>query len=181
MMKNNIVFKEIDQIFENKKINNPKELKAALKNLSFNINDLREDLLFPEDLPYGRTLLYQSSNFEAILMNWKPKNESNIHDHGPSYGCVFMVDGEVLNIIVNDQNKEVEVIKCTKGTISEVPQGIYHQIKNTTDNFAVTLHFYAPPIVGMKVKDKIDFKKEYIVKSDSGAWDPSSNQIIETL
>jgi len=177
----NIIFKELDKLFENKKITKPEDLNAALQNFSFNIDDYRKDLLFPEDLPYGRNLLYQSSNFEAILMNWKPKNESNIHDHGNSFGCVVVLDGEVKNIVVNDQNKVVEISKCTKGAFAEVPKGIYHQLQNKTDEFAVTLHFYAPPIIGMKVKDKLDFEKEYIVKSNCGAWNPSLNEIIETL
>lgn len=177
----NKIFKELDKIFDNKRIRNPKDLKTSIQQFTFNMDDYTKHLLFPEDLPYGRNLLYQSSNFEAILMNWKPKNESNLHDHGNSYGCVVVLNGDIENVTVDDDNKVVEISKCTKGALAEVPKGIYHQIKNTTDDFAVTLHFYAPPINGMRVKDKFDFNKQYVVKSDCGAWNPSGNEIIETL
>ncbi|NVO01400.1 MAG: hypothetical protein HXX09_01725, partial [Bacteroidetes bacterium] len=74
-------FEDIDLLFEQQKdnITNPAALTDLVKNFEFSIEEFKDTLEFPEDLPYGRTLVFQSPNFEAILMNWKPQKGSNIH------------------------------------------------------------------------------------------------------
>jgi predicted metal-dependent enzyme (double-stranded beta helix superfamily) len=182
-MKNYTIFKEIDKIFESDKmkVNSPAKLKEVLQKFSFNVEDFKDDLLYPETNPYGRSLLYQSPNFEALLMNWKPKNESNIHSHGESYGCVIVLKGQVINNYYDDNTKIKQISIHAPGDYTEVPVGIYHQIKNNTNDYSVTLHFYTPPLKDMKVLDSTDLAKRYIVKCNCGAWNPKPKDIKEII
>jgi cysteine dioxygenase len=84
---------EIDRQFTQNKeaIRHPADLINILKNFTFTFEELKDDLLFPEDLPYGRNVIFRSDNFEAILMNWKPCQGSYIHDHGNSFGVVYVI------------------------------------------------------------------------------------------
>jgi cysteine dioxygenase len=177
------VFKEIDkQISEKKeKYNNPASLKALLQKYVFKVDDFKHDLIVPDTNPYGRKLVFSSPNYEVILMNWKPKNESNIHNHGASFGCVVVLKGQIINNLFDENTKIKSISIHTKGDHTEVPKDIYHQIKNSTDDYAVTMHFYSPPLKDMKVLDKTDIEKKYVVKCNCGAWNPQPGDIKETI
>ena len=97
---------QIEQLFNaaKDKIKEPAEFKAILEQFTFDINDVEEHLLYPENLPYGRKCAYRSTNFEIIVMNWKPMQSSNIHDHGNSFGCVYSVTGNANNILYNNDH-----------------------------------------------------------------------------
>ena len=64
---------------------------------------------------YTRNLLCRSADFELLVLSWRPRHESTIHDHAGS-----------LNAIRVDRD------------------GI-HQLANTSDEHLVTVHVYAPP------------------------------------
>jgi cysteine dioxygenase len=170
---------KIDQLYsaEKNNIHGPAELKAIVEKFTFNVEEMKEHLLYPEDLPYGRKRAFISENFEVIVMNWKPGQSSNIHDHGNSFGCVYSVSGKANNVLYNESIEEIACIPLVNDTIAEVPKEIYHAIVNKNEDFAVSLHFYAPPMYGMKVIDAEDKTKSYLVKSDAGAWNPKPEDI----
>ena len=172
--------KEIERLFSEQKANikGPSDLKILLKNFSFEMEEIKPFLLFPENLPYGRNCIFESENFEVVVMNWKPEESSNIHDHGQSFGCVFAISGNAINILFNDKLEKLDSIPLVNKEIAEVPKGIYHQISNPDKEFAVSLHFYAPPMSGMRVIDKENLDKSYLVKNNCGAWNPSSEEIL---
>ncbi|MEI6457205.1 MAG: cysteine dioxygenase family protein [bacterium] len=166
--------RQIDHRFSDKEneIQGPSEFKLILEQFNFSIEDVRDHLLYPEALPYGRKCVFRSKNFEVVVMNWKPGNGSNIHDHGRSFGCVYSVTGKADNVLYNAALEEIGIIPLINNAIAEVPRGIYHVIKNDTDEYAVSLHFYAPPMDGMHVIDPNDKTRSWFVKNDCGAWDP---------
>jgi cysteine dioxygenase len=172
----------IDQLYiaARQTIHGPSEFKAILEQFTFDVEELKEHLLYPEDLPYGRKCAFRSRNFEVIVMNWKPMQSSNIHDHGNSFGCVYSVSGNANNVLYNDNLEQIGCIPLINNTIAEVPKGIFHAIENNNDEFAVSLHFYAPPICGMKVIDSSDKTKSYFVKNEVGAWDPKPEDTIHS-
>lgn len=166
--------KKIDQIFSASKqsIKGPADLKAILEKFTFSVEEITEHLLYPEDLPYGRKCAFRSENFEAIVMNWKPMQSSNIHDHGGSFGCVYSVTGKANNVLYNKELEKLDTITLINNTIAEVPKGVFHVIENKNEDYAVSIHFYAPPMCGMRVIDSMDKSKKYFVRNDIGAWDP---------
>ncbi len=167
---------KIDQLYTSNinNISGPADFKAILEMFSFSKDELTEHLLYPEDLPYGRKCIYRSGNFEVIVMNWKPRRESNIHDHGDSFGCVYSISGNAKNVLFNEKLENIGSVQLINQTIAEVPKGIFHKIENDSDDFSVSLHFYSPPMSGMKVIDSIDKNKNYIVGSNDGAWNPET-------
>lgn len=171
---------ELDRIFSEQKesIKGPVELKNILKDFSFSLEELKPHLLYPEDQPYGRKCIFSSSHFEVIVMNWKPGELSNIHDHGQSFGCVYSISGKASNILYDENMKKIGSALLVNHEIAEVPEGIFHQISNPTKEFAVSLHFYAPPMNGMRVIDKENFYKSYVVKNSCGAWNPAPEEIL---
>jgi cysteine dioxygenase len=167
---------KIDELYSVSKstIHGPAELKAILEQFNFNVTEISEHLVYPENLPYGRKCAFRSPNFEVIVMNWKPLQSSNIHDHGNSFGCVYSISGKANNVLYSKNLEQLGSIPLINNAIAEVPKGIFHVIENNTDEYAVSLHFYAPPLEGMKVIDAADKSKSYIVKSDAGAWNPGT-------
>lgn len=165
---------KINELYEAQQdpILGPSDLKKILINFTFTHDEIKEHLLFPEDLPYGRKCIYRTPNFEVIVMNWKPGRSSNIHDHGESFGCVYAVSGDAWNVLYDNDLNYIGKVLLQNNSIAEVPRGIFHQIENNSDDYAVSLHFYAPPLKGMKVIDLYDKTKSYIVNTDSGAWNP---------
>lgn len=171
---------KIDQLYNASKqnVHGPAEFKAILKGFTFCLEELTEHLLYPEDLPYGRKCAFRSENFDVIVMNWKPRQSSNIHDHGNSFGCVYSVSGRANNVLYNDSFERIDSIPLINNAIAEVPKGIFHVIENNNDDYAVSLHFYAPPMSGMRVIDADDKTKSYFVKSECGAWNPKPDDIL---
>lgn len=159
-------------------LHGPSEFKAIIEKYKFNVEEMAEHLLYPENFPYGRKCAFRSDNFEVIVMNWKPLQSSNIHDHGNSFGCVYSVTGKANNVLYNENLDQLECIPLVNNTIAEVPKGNYHVIENKNEDYAVSLHFYAPPMNGMKVIDSQDNSRAYFVKSDTGAWDSQPDEVI---
>ncbi len=170
----------IDSLFTMNKhnINGPADFKALIEQFNFDINDVESHLLYPSDLPYGRKCAFRSDNFEVIVMNWKPEQSSNIHNHGASFGCVYSVSGKANNVLYNDNLEQIDSIELINNTIAEVPKGIFHVIENPHDDYAVSVHFYSPPMCGMKVIDANDKTKSYYVKNECGAWDPQLEEMM---
>jgi cysteine dioxygenase len=171
---------QIDRLYSEQKdnIKGPAEFKAILKDFSFCKEEMEGDLLYPEELPYGRKCIFRSSNFEVIVMNWKPQQQSNIHNHGNSFGCVYAVSGNANNVLYNDDLDQLGCIPLINHSIAEVPKKIFHVIENKHDEYAVSLHFYAPPMCGMRVIDASDKAKSFFVKNDQGAWNPAPDEIL---
>jgi cysteine dioxygenase len=163
---------KIDELFTSTKhkIRGPADLKALIEQFNFDLDEVSEHLMYPDNLPYGRKCVFQSANFEVIVMNWKPFQKSNIHDHGSSFGCVYSVSGKANNLLFNQALKQIGTIPLINHNIAEVPKGIYHVIENDCDEYAVSLHFYAPPLEGMNVIDSNDKTKSIFTASGSGAW-----------
>jgi cysteine dioxygenase len=171
----------IDKLYSeaNPPVGGPADLKAILENFSFGLAELREHLIYPEDLPYGRKCIFQSANFEVVVMNWKPRELSNIHDHGSSFGCVYSISGQANNVLFDENLDQIGSIPLINNNIAEVPCGIYHVIENQHDEYAVSLHFYAPPLHGMRVIDRNDKSRSYLVKNEAGAWNPRAGEALE--
>jgi cysteine dioxygenase len=174
---------EINKAFERRKleITTPKDFISILKDFQFDFEDYKEGLLYPENLPYGRNILFSSGNFEAILMNWLPGKCSYIHDHGSSFGVVYVFTNGGNNVSYNSDYNYVSTIPLLAGNMVEVPRGYFHKIENPTNFYSVTLHFYAPPLIGMKIIDEKDTRRQFIVTSGTGAWEPIESEIEKRL
>ncbi len=138
------------------------ELKHTAKNL--NLPDLRKLILDlkPEDSEiapfvqfnrnhYARNLLYKTSDFEVLVLCWRPGQRSPIHDHGHSICTVYTLDG-VLSADnyrkTSGGHLRADYSEDFKpGSVLSIQTTEIHQVSNLQSSAdLVSLHFYLAPL-----------------------------------
>lgn len=116
-----------------------------------------------KDTGYARNVLYRDDKFEAICLCWEPGQGTAIHNHGGSYGVVYVFEGA----LTVDCYKRVDdgsvpnhaelqcVVTCHSpaGTLMLDRVGSTHRLVNRGDRKAISLHFYANPLATMELFD----------------------------
>lgn len=114
---------------------------------------------------YSRNVLYRDDKFEAICLCWEPGQGTAIHNHGGSYGVVYVFEGELSVDVYRrlDDGSEPGVAELTNvvsmntttGTLMLDRAGSIHRIYNRHESpkRAVSLHFYAGPLDTMEMFD----------------------------
>ena len=98
-------------------------------------------------LEYNRTVVYRDKEVEVVVIVWPPHSKSPIHDHGKSYGTTFVVKGYIYEESWDKATGKIYSHRRFGPTMElrETPYHI-HRIGNGTDEIAVTLHIYSPPL-----------------------------------
>ena len=104
---------------------------------------------------------------ELILLCWNKKQETPIHEHGGQKCWVYQVDGEVEEKrYQNDESGDLNVtlkINLTAGSVTYMDDEMgYHELINSENKRAMTLHIYVSPIDSCEVF--CDKKEEFITK-----------------
>lgn len=164
---------------------NPLELKKAIENLNVKREELTPYLEDPEFKPYGRKLLFSNDDVEILVMNWANKNVCAPHDHGNSFGYVFVIEGDSTHTLYtldqNDIPQEYLTRVERKNTKFFAPKHMIHSMENKSDSSLITLHIYSPPITNMKVYD-LEKCAVCVVSDDCGAWWPDEQrQLLEEI
>ena len=107
-----------------------------------------------------RTLVCTTGEFELLVLCWKPGQESTIHDHVGSLNAIRVHRGELTSRIfvpaagsrpgggpVQRQSES----RFAAGAMTGLDRGGIHQLANTGAEDLVTVHVYAPPLVGLNV------------------------------
>lgn len=162
----------------------PSELEALVRTLDVRREDI-DDLPTPGLFPYGREVIFANEHVEVLVMNWAKRQECAPHDHGASFGWVSVLSGTPEHTLYSLNQRDVPVSFATRreatGGLFFAPRGLIHSMSNLTDDEMVTLHFYAPPITGMRVYD-LDKCAYCVVSDDCGAWwPPEQRQILDVI
>ena len=169
-------------------------LIAALENTTdFSIENLEkimaENLPSEQDictiaestLPYGRTPLKATSNYELIIGCWPRNGWCDAHDHGTAIGVVHSYSGEVehFRYELNDKHLDlVEHSRICKGETARLEPGMIHALQNvSSDDPYVGLHLYAPPTSHVRVFD-LRNGDIYHVSDESAALIPNDERFI---
>lgn len=116
--------------------------------------------LIPEELAslgswskekYMRNCIFDSDEFELILLCWEAGQTTPIHDHGGEECWVYVVNGIFKETIFTKNfgdallpSKSVEV---NPGEMTYMIDFMgYHELKNISNERSMTLHLYAKPI-----------------------------------
>lgn len=154
------------------------EMKEALANINMTVDELEPFLQSSSGKPYYRKLLYKSEDVELLVMNWSDL-ECAPHDHGESHGWIQVLNGTSVNSVyeVNGTSLPKELFKeyHHQGKFFYAPQKGVHKMQADGARGLVTLHFYSPPISGMKVYD-LEKCAACIVSDDCGAWWPEDQR-----
>jgi cysteine dioxygenase len=119
---------------------------------------------------YTRNCVVENENFELILLCWEKDQITAIHDHGGEECWVYFAKGTFKeNIYSQEENGELKIIKTTNTKPGDVAYMIdfmgFHNLENTSNKRAMSLHLYAKPIKNCNVYDSE--KNEFFSKEMS--------------
>lgn len=116
----------------------------------------------PEFLKYKREIVFENKKHQLIKITWPAGHWSIPHDHGKSSGYFQVLAGKIFQItycqktakknklkaFADSSNPFSEKIILEEGMMAPESPGIIHVIGNDCiDKDAITLHYYAPPLV----------------------------------
>jgi cysteine dioxygenase len=134
-------------------------ISTLLMQLAKHPQDLRAFERF-EDSSYSRNRIYANDFVDLLLLCWKTKQRTPIHNHAGSTCGVYILRGEATEIsfkpsgvglLVPEGSKQVYAGEITMSADSDA---------HLVGNFAspaqelVTLHCYSPPLAAMQVFDE---------------------------
>lgn len=165
----------------------PQSIKEAMDGIRPCLSDTVPFLGDPGLFPYARKLLMKTPQLEVLIMHWLKRGECAPHDHGQSFGWIYLVSGQASHTVfsrpIDGPPRPPTRRTHTAGEYIFAPKHVIHQMGDVTpdDEPLVTLHIYAPPIHGMKVYD-LTLCKACVVSDDCGAWWPAEQyQLVQEL
>ena len=87
--------------------------------------------------------------YEIWLISWLPEHSTGFHDHGEANGAFSVVWGTLDESVVPRRGTEVTVRPVTQGVVRAFGPHYVHDVSNTTDSVAVSIHAYSPPLTAM--------------------------------
>ncbi|WP_083955629.1 cysteine dioxygenase [Brevibacillus parabrevis] len=129
----------------------PTELWQAVASLAICPEDIASLVPQPEQLPYGRKILYLTPHVEVVLIHLPARQESIPHNHGDSFGWEWVISGTLTNVVYLPADREDEVFRAQTTHVSAgdcyyVAPGEIHAICNSTDGPVLSLNVYTPPL-----------------------------------
>lgn len=134
---------KIRQVFQGKEV----ALNKAIRSLNILSKELEPYIKQPEGkLEYGRNVIYRNQQVEVIVVYLPPFAKTLVHDHGYSTGEVYVVQGNLLNLIYNE---DLSVRKIESYQVREsfhVEGDTIHLMFNPTPFDVISFHIYSPPL-----------------------------------
>ncbi len=117
------------------------------------------------------SLLHHSEAFSAYLLEWPHENPgTEVHDHGDSKACVYVVDGTIKETVYNTHGKTA-VNLLEKEQVLELDVPYIHKFECADDckERAFSLHLYSPPLEFIQFY-KRDGEQLAMPREVSGQW-----------
>lgn len=122
----------------------------------------------PQNLAYGRHVLYSTSEVEAILIHLPPMSRTAIHDHGGSIGVSCILEGEMTHVTHTldeygyPAQERIDVLKV--GETVRVSSSLIHEMVNRSlTQRMISLHLYAPPLRQIRLYKPYDQVLDYVI------------------
>lgn len=100
---------------------------------------------------YTRNCIFETRDFELILLCWEADQETPVHGHGGEKCWVKIIDGQFKETLYHSNDnrtlKEVKNFTSTVNDLSYMDDGMgFHKLKNINNGRSMSLHLYAKPI-----------------------------------
>ncbi len=140
---------KIERVFRTFSHINREDAENILLQLSPTFQDVEKLLTTPQDLEYGRNVIFKNELFEVLLIFLPHFSKTLVHDHGFSSGWIYVVDGSVLNLLYAKEKDGVKYERneyYQEGELFSVEGDTTHAMYNPSLSATVTLHIYSPPL-----------------------------------
>ena len=124
------------------------EYKSIFENLQLNKKVFEEYESWSQK-KYTRNCIFNDEHFELILLCWEEGQETSIHCHGGEECWVYLLEGEMEEVLYHKDEDVTENGKCQlqKFQSSYINDSIgLHKLKNSFKGRTISLHLYAKPI-----------------------------------
>ena len=134
---------------------------------------------------YARNLICRTTQFELLVLCWKPGQASTIHDHAGSLNVTRVYSGDLTSRVfrrrdggsgvatpggaaagelpsgpVDLVDEQVLAGSGTGSGAATVDRGTIHQLGNWSREGLITVHLYAPPLTDIVVYSTTDARTE---------------------
>ena len=101
------------------------------------------------------TRVLATPQYDAWIIEWSASAGLDLHDHGGSSGVVLVVDGELLEVRVDDRNRVARTRRTVarRGDVIHISPQTIHAVSNIRPSTALSVHVYSPPLSSMTFYD----------------------------
>ncbi|MFL6163408.1 MAG: cysteine dioxygenase [Jatrophihabitantaceae bacterium] len=98
--------------------------------------------------------LYRDRRVDLWLISWLPSQGTDLHDHGGSAGAFTVLAGELAEAVHQPApaGTLLEVARRAGDSAGFGPHYV-HDVRNRSDQPAVSVHAYSPPLTSMSFYD----------------------------
>jgi mannose-6-phosphate isomerase-like protein (cupin superfamily) len=102
--------------------------------------------------------IYRDQRLDVWLISWLPTQGTQLHDHGGSSGSFTVLSGSLAETVAAARGGPVREEHFTRGPGDSVGFGprYIHDVRNTSDEPAVSVHVYSAPLSSMTYYDLAD-------------------------
>jgi len=86
------------------------------------------------------------------LLSWLPTQGTELHDHSDSAAAFVVVGGTLTEARVHD-GREIVDRHLHHGHVQTVERGVLHDVGNTSNEPAISIHAYSPRLTSMTFYD----------------------------
>lgn len=97
---------------------------------------------------YGRAIIFANDHFELAVMTWNHRDFTAVHNHGYTKWGAVQVFGKLEHNVYELNENSISILykeKISEGEIISVNQSLIHQMGNTSEESAISLHVYGTP------------------------------------
>ena len=155
----NVMPAKLKELFEQLQRGDPRldlrALVATLRESELNLGDLAPYARFGL-FRYRRNPLFTTPALQAMLLCWRPGQESPIHDHRGSACAVKILSGvateTVFELNPTGRTSPLRQRRFHERTVAGSLDADIHRIANAEKKLPlVTLHVYSPPLTAMRL------------------------------
>ncbi len=126
--------------------------------------------LGPDERWYER--MPADEQYEVWLISWLPGQGTGFHDHGGSAGAFGVVWGTLEEhqggTAGTAGRQSVTAVSVTAGRVRSFGPAYVHDVRNTSEAVAVSVHAYSPPLTEMT---RYDLSENGLIVLDTEAAD----------
>jgi quercetin dioxygenase-like cupin family protein len=104
----------------------------------------------------GQRRIYRDAHVDLWLVEWRPGQATELHDHGGSAGAFVVASGTLTEAVLEPADGLTDRLRerrrGTGDVVSFGPRHI-HSLRNSGDEPAVTVHLYRSPLTRMNYYD----------------------------